>query len=116
MAITIIGGSPVTPSSVYSRRHSYHPKYGRAPERGRHEVEPSPDRTLPEPAESFSRSWSSESGLCPVNAAPPQLAPAALQDRAQSLNPQGIDAVPPTINDNQAFDPPVIVVPRNRRR
>lgn len=59
--VTVIGGSPVLPNEVYRRRNSYIPKYGRAPERGRNEVEPAADRALPEPAESFSRSWSTSS-------------------------------------------------------
>ena len=36
---TVIGGSPVVPS-VYTRRNSYHPRYGAAPERRRHGIEP----------------------------------------------------------------------------
>ena len=56
--VTVIGGSPLLPNAVYTRRHAYHPKYGRVTERGRVEIEPSADRALPEPAESFSRSWS----------------------------------------------------------
>ena len=59
--VIVIGGSPVLPNEVYRRRNSYIPKYGRAPERGRYEVEPPADRALPEPAESFSRSWSTSS-------------------------------------------------------
>src|SRR5882724_156917 len=59
--VTVIGGSPVVPNEVYRRRNSYIPRYGRAPERGRNEVEPAADRALPEPAESFSRSWSTSS-------------------------------------------------------
>ena len=59
--VTVIGGSPVLPNEVYRRRNSYIPKYGRAPERGRYEVEPPADRALPEPAESFSRDWSTSS-------------------------------------------------------
>jgi len=59
--VTVTGGSPVLPNEVYRRRNSYIPKYGRAPERGRYEVEPPADRALPEPAESFSREWSTSS-------------------------------------------------------
>jgi len=51
--VTVTGGSPVLPNEVYRRRNSYIPKYGRAPERGRYEVDPPADRPLPEPAESF---------------------------------------------------------------
>lgn len=90
--VTVIGGSPILPNPVYTRRNSYHPKYGRAPERGRNEVEPPADRALPDPAESFSRSWSTSSDT---------------------------DTVPATITDPatfpQNFNPPVIVDPRRRR-
>ncbi len=37
-------------------RHPYYPSYGTAPMRGRYEVDPGPDRPMPEPAESFYRS------------------------------------------------------------
>ncbi len=90
--VTVIGGSPILPNPVYTRRNSYHPKYGRAPERGRNEVEPPADRALPDPAESFSRSWSTSSDA---------------------------DTVPATITDPatfpQNFNPPIIVDPRRRR-
>jgi hypothetical protein len=90
--VTVIGGSPILPNPVYTRRNSYHPKYGRAPERGRNEVEPPADRPLPDPAESFSRSWSTSSDA---------------------------DTVPATITDPatfpQNFNPPIVVDPRRRR-
>src|SRR6478609_5478051 len=54
VAVTVIGGSPLLPNPVYTRRNSYHPKYGRAPVRGRNEIEPAADRALPDAAESFS--------------------------------------------------------------
>ena len=38
--VTVIGGSPVLPNAVYTPAQFLHPKYGRAPERGRNEVEP----------------------------------------------------------------------------
>lgn len=65
--VIVIGGSPVLPNPVYTQRNSYHPRYGRAPLRGRYEIEPPPDRELPEPAENFSRSWSTSSDPVPVN-------------------------------------------------
>ncbi len=75
--VTVIGGSPVLPNEVYRRRNSYIPRYGRAPERGRYEVEPAADRPLPEPAESFSRSWSTSSEMT---------APATITDPATFPN------------------------------
>jgi hypothetical protein len=74
--VTVTGGSPVLPNEVYRRRNSYIPKYGRAPERGRYEVEPPADRPLPEPAESFSREWSTSSdAAAPVTITDPATFP-----------------------------------------
>jgi len=113
VAVTVIGGWQLSPNEVYTRRNAYHPKYGRAPQRGRMEVEPPPDRALPDPPESFSRSWSTSSDLQPVNDAPWQ-AP-----RAQSIKRPGSDTVPATITDPetypQDFNPSVVVDPRRRR-
>src|SRR6187551_2269071 len=75
--VTVIGGMPVLPNSVYTRRNSYHPKYGRAPLRGRNEIEPAADRALPDPAEDFSRSWSTSSDMA---------APATITDPATFPN------------------------------
>jgi hypothetical protein len=111
MAVTVIGCAPLLPNYVYSERNSYHPKYGRAPLRGRNEVEPPPDRALPEPAESFSRSWSTSSDFQPISDAPRRL-----PNRAPAFDPPGDDMLPPTLNDPQPFNPPIVVVPRNRRR
>jgi len=61
--VTVIGGSPVLPNPVYRGRNAYHPRYGRAPERGRNEIEPPIDRPLPDPAESYDRSWSTSSDM-----------------------------------------------------
>ena len=109
MAVTVIGGSPIRPNRVYEPRNSYHPRYGHAPPRGRNEVEPSPDRALPEPAESFSRSWSTRPEPQPANDTPPQW-----QGRAQSYN-SGTDPVPANLDDPQSFNPTIVVAPRRRR-
>ena len=93
--VTVIGGSPILPNPVYTRRNSYHPKYGSAPERGRNEVEPSSDRALPDPAESFSRSWSTSSDVTPAADTPP----------ATITDPQTFP---------QNFNPPIIISPRRR--
>jgi hypothetical protein len=110
--ITVIGGSPLVPNEVYRRRNSYLPKYGRAPERGRNEVEPAADRALPDPAESFSRSWSTSSDVTPANDTP-----RPSSNRSQSTDP---DMVPATITDPQTFPqgftPPVIIDQRRRHR
>jgi hypothetical protein len=92
--VTVIGGTPVLPNPVYTRRNSYHPRYGRPPPRGRNEIEPPPDRELPEPAENFSRSWSTSSDPTPVN----------------DQGPSWPSVEPP-------YDPSITVVPNiNRKR
>src|SRR4051812_40382734 len=110
--VTVIGGSPILPNPVYTRRHSYHPKYGRVPERGRIEIGPAADRGLPEPAASLSRSWSTSSDVAPAN-------DAQRHYPAQPTNSGDADNVPATITDpqtlNQAFNPSIIVDPRRRR-
>ena len=113
--IVVIGGSPILPNSVYTTRNAYHPKYGRAPERGRNEVEPAADRALPDPAESFSRSWSTSSDVTPASDTP-----RPSSSRAQPLNSNDTGIVPATITDpqtfNQDFTPSVSVEQRRRRR
>ena len=87
--VTVYGGAPVLPNEVYRRRNSYIPRYGRAPDRGRYEVEPAADRALPEPAESFSRSWSTSSDIA---------APATITDPATFPNNGNINGA--LINNN----------------
>jgi hypothetical protein len=127
MSVTVIGGHAPRWSSEYAPRRSYHPRYGRPPPRGRNEVEPPPDRQLPEPAESYSRSWSSHSGPLPSYeswrhlpssrlpssyAPPPADSPPRIEP--QSYAPQGTDIVPATIHDPQPYMPPIVVVPGRR--
>lgn len=102
--VTVIGGSPLLPSRVYHRRNSYHPKYGHAPPRGRNEIEPAADRPLPEQPESFSRSWSTSSEIVPTLPA---------QRPQEQYAPADVDT--PASNDQQPYNPSVIVVPRDRR-
>jgi hypothetical protein len=102
--VTVIGGSLIRPNPVYEPRKSYHPRYGRAPLRGRYEVEPPADRALPDPAESFSRSWSTSSDVQPASDTP-------RPSRPQSANPADPDAVPATITDPETFNQPVIIAP-----
>jgi hypothetical protein len=94
--VTVYGGHPVLPSSVYSPRNSYHPRYGRPPPRGRYEVEPPADRLLPEPAESFSRNWSTSSDMQPADVPPTPL------QRMQPLDDQ-LDSSRRGVNDRQRF-------------
>jgi hypothetical protein len=89
IGITVIGSRPILPNPVYEPRRQYHPRYGQSPERGRYEVEPPPDRALPEPAQSFSRSWSTSSQSQPV------------YPRARRVDPADL---PPTIVDRETFN------------
>ena len=114
VAVTVYGGSPLYPNPVYTRRNSYHPRYGHAPPRGRMEVEPPADRALPDPAESFSRSWSTSSDVQQTSDKPkPQPYRSEQQyDAAPS------DSPPATITDPATYPqnlPPVIIDPRRRR-
>ena len=59
------GIPPESPSA-----NGYYPGTGRAPRVGRDEVLP-PDQGPPKPAQSFNRSWTSESPQLPANVEPP---------------------------------------------
>ena len=85
--LTVLGGSPLRPNAVYEPRRSYHPRYGHAPPRGRNEMEP-PGIAGPEPAESFSRNWSSSSEM----------------------------TAPASIVDPETYYRPDVIVPYDRRR
>ena len=114
--VTVIGGMPVAPNPVYSRRNAYVPRYGAPPPRGRLEVEPPPDRLLPPLAETFSRSWSTANEQPVILMSPPNGPRVGDVQPPQLPYSVGGDAVPPTIVDNQTFyQPPVVVTPRGRR-
>src|SRR5713226_2764613 len=49
----------------------YYPRAGHAPGYGRLEIEPPSDRKLPQPAESYYRSWSSQSAPLPAQSNEP---------------------------------------------
>ena len=118
--ITVIGGSPVLPNPVYTRRNSYHPKYGRAPERGRNEIEPPADRALPDPAESFSRSWSTSSDVTPVNDAPRRHPGRSNRTGRMTSDAAPADYAPATITDPQTypqnFNPSGLIDQRQQRQ
>jgi hypothetical protein len=65
----IIAGPRVLPAPV--RFKHYFPGYGDTPGYGRLEVEPPPNRKLPAPAQSYSRSWSTQSDPLPASTDPP---------------------------------------------
>ncbi len=117
--ITVIGGMPVVPNAVYTRRNTYVPRYGAPPPRGRNEIEPPADRLLPPLAETYSRSWgtSSERPVIMVPSNRPN--GPRVGDAQPPMLPYNVggDAVSPTIVDEQTFyQPPVVVTPRGRRR
>ncbi len=60
---TVYGGRPVEP--VPNVGH-YYPSAGLRPGYGRLEIDPPADRPLPQPAESYHRSWTSQSTMQPV--------------------------------------------------
>jgi hypothetical protein len=73
------------PPGEAARRNGFFPSTGKTPVQGRHEIEPPEDRSLPPPAENFSRIWSTS---------PEQGPPADLP--VPHLGP-GSEAMPPVI-------------------
>ncbi len=67
---TIYGGRPIDP---VPRVGHYYPSAGVQPGYGRLEVEPPANRKLPQPAESFSQSWSAQSAPPAPQAAPTEI-------------------------------------------
>jgi hypothetical protein len=115
--VVIGGGRPLPPRWSYNRT-PYYPRYGVPPPRGRNELDPGPSRVLPEPAESFHRSWSTSSDL--QGSRPREFREPRYGD-AQQPHQQGYHAgsetVPATIDDGQPpFTPPIVVVPHRGRR
>ena len=107
--IIIGGGRPLPPRTSYDR-NPYYPRFGTVPARGRNEVDPGPDRPMPEPAESFSRSWSTSSEPQPPRySETPRQRPRQYEDESEHL--------PATIDDGQPpLAPPIVVAPCRGRR
>jgi len=68
---TVYGGRPVAPVNV----GHYYPSLGLGPGYGRSEIEPPANRKLPEPAESYNRTWSSQSAPLPPTSGVPDNPP-----------------------------------------
>lgn len=112
---SIVGYAPPVGNRASPIQGIYHPRYGAPPPRGRNEVDPGPDRQMPEPAESFSRSWetSSEMGKSrPPKAGRPYAPPSGGEPfpRPQSYNSG--DSMPATITDPQTFTMPPVIIDR----
>jgi len=79
---TIYGGRYIDP---VPRVGHYYPSAGRMPGYGRLEIEPSANRRLPQPAESYHQSWSAQSAPLPAQSNvplnPPEIIYAPRDDR-----------------------------------
>lgn len=69
----IVGNPMLAPSPLHYG--PYFPRAGRQPGYGRHEIEPPANRRLPPPAQSYYRSWSSQSEPLPASLDPPATPP-----------------------------------------
>lgn len=111
MSPTIIGGGhPLARRGSYYR-NPYHPSNGMAPQLGRHEIEPPANRELPEPAESFSRVWSTNSE--------PRSSERAYKRAADHVSEHVIaepPPLPPPMDDAQQYAPPIVVIPHREHR
>lgn len=79
---TVYGGRAVDPAPHVGH---YYPSAGHRPGYGRLEIEPPANRPLPQPAESYHRSWSAQSAPQPVQPAVPFYPPPVI------IAPQGGD-------------------------
>lgn len=66
--------APYWPGAL-NRGPRFFPTTGKQPGYGRLEVEPAPDRPLPQPAQTYKKSWSSQSAPGPVTDYPPYAMP-----------------------------------------
>jgi hypothetical protein len=84
---TVYGGRYFDPVPRVGR---YYPSAGRVPGYGRLEVEPSANRRLPQPAESYHDSWSAQSAPLPAQSSvpvnPPEIIYAPQVDRRRPHN------------------------------
>ena len=92
---TVYGGRPVDPPNV----GHYYPSAGHLPAYGRLEIEPPADRALPQPAESYHQSWTSQSTPQPVQPEVPFYPPPII------VAPQGASMPPNTAGPPQNHQP-----------
>src|SRR5258708_35704401 len=71
--------------AVPGPRRYYFPHSDEMPGYGRYEVQPPPDRRLPQPAQSYSRSWGTASDPLPASTDPPY--PMTIQPAVAPLGP-----------------------------
>jgi hypothetical protein len=88
---TIYGGRPLAP---VPRVGHFYPSLGSKPGYGRMEIEPPADRKLPKPAESYSRSWGSQSTMQPAEPEVPMDPPAVILAPRDGRSPRGYDDLP----------------------
>jgi hypothetical protein len=72
----------------------YYPSAGHVPGYGRLEIEPPPNRKLPQPAESYFQSWSVQSGQQPAQLDVPLNPPAVIYAPQGGGMPQNFDGPP----------------------
>ncbi|BAM90596.1 signal peptide [Bradyrhizobium oligotrophicum S58] len=92
MQPTLYGGRPVEPEPHVGH---YYPTLGATPGYGRMEIEPPPDRKLPKPAESYSRSWGAQSEMQPAEPAVPMYPPAVILAPREGGSPRNYPNPPP---------------------
>jgi hypothetical protein len=93
---TVYGGRPVEPPNV----GHYYPSAGQLPGYGRLEIEPPANRALPQPAESYHQSWTSQSTPQPVQPEVPFYPPPVI------VAPQGAGMPPNPAGPPQNYQPP----------
>jgi len=86
---TIYGGRVAEPEPPVGH---YYPSLGTRPGYGRLEIEPPANRRLPQPAETYHRSWGAQSMQLPAQSSPPQDIP--LYPPPVIMAPRGDDRMP----------------------
>ena len=99
---TVYGGRPVDPEPNVGH---YYPSLGRTPGYGRLEIEPPANRKLPQPAESYHKSWSAQSAPSP-----------RAQQPEVPLYPPPVIAAPPNGEMGQQQGPTSPPPPLRRRK